>query len=272
MKLIKVDGLEESKKKKRKKYNALGWFQTFTPDAGNVEYNNAFFNHVMGNTDSGEFADAVVSAESGGMSESLNGSEDRDLNIDKKELFAKMCRENHFLQMLTTSEFEEVMSSFLKTNNVAALVNDIKHDGSVSLSNDEIEAVVRNYFIDNEDVADVQYGVHDFNQQSIIFRGTEDECAEFIDSNGLWDDAEIYTIMPDDPNYLKEEAEEKKICSICGEEYEGWGNNAWPYNDGRCCDSCNYLFVLPERIKHIQKKKETPDVGEAFDELNKLDD
>ena len=140
------------------------------------------------------------------------------------------------------------------------------------LSNDEIEAVVRTYFTDSEEVADVQYGVHDFNQQSIIFRGTEDECAEFIDSNGLWDDAEIYTIMPDDPNYLKEEAAEKKICSICGEEYEGWGNNAWPVNDGTCCDSCNYLFVLPERIRNIQKKKETPDVREAFDELNKLDD
>lgn len=71
LKLIKVDELEESKKKKKKKVNALGWFQTFTPDAGNVEYNNAFFNHVMGNTDSSEFADAVVSAESGGMGESL---------------------------------------------------------------------------------------------------------------------------------------------------------------------------------------------------------
>lgn len=265
--------LEEAKKKKKKKYNALGWFQTFNPDAGNVEYNNAFFNHVMGNTSSSEFGEAAASADSGCMGESLNKSEeDKDLNTDKKELFARMCRENHFLQMLTIDDFEEVMNSFLKTNDVAALVNDIKYDGSVSLSNDEIEAVVRTYFTDSEEVADVQYGVHDFNQQSIVFRGTEEECAEFIDNNGLWDDAEIYTMTPDDPHYLKEESEEKQICSICGDEFEGWGNNAWPINDGKCCDSCNYLFVLPERIKNLQKRKETPDVREAFDELNKLDD
>ena len=53
-----------------------------------------------------------------------------------------------------------------------------------------------------------QYGVHSFSQSSIIFRGTEEECAEFIADHNLWDDAEIYAMTPDDPHYLKE-AEEK---------------------------------------------------------------
>lgn len=40
-----------------------------------------------------------------------------------------------------------------------------------------------------------------------------------------------------------------KYCSICGKEYEGWGNNARPVNDGECCDECNALIVVPRRIQ-----------------------
>ena len=53
-----------------------------------------------------------------------------------------------------------------------------------------------------------QYGVHSFSQSSIIFRGTEEECAEFIADHNLWDDAEIYAMTPDDPHYLKESEED----------------------------------------------------------------
>ena len=55
---------------------------------------------------------------------------------------------------------------------------------------------------------DTQYGVHSFSQSSIIFRGTEEECAEFIADHNLWDDAEIYAMTPDDPHYLKEAEED----------------------------------------------------------------
>ena len=39
-------------------------------------------------------------------------------------------------------------------------------------------------------------------------------------------------------------------CSICDSEYTGWGNNAWPINEGRCCDGCNGL-VLVERLANM---------------------
>jgi hypothetical protein len=42
------------------------------------------------------------------------------------------------------------------------------------------------------------------------------------------------------------------ICSICGLEYLGCGNNAEPINDGRCCDSCNSLEVIPERVERLK--------------------
>lgn len=53
---------------------------------------------------------------------------------------------------------------------------------------------------------DVQYGVHSFSQDAIIFRGTEEECGKYIDQHKeLWDDAEVYRMTPDDPHYKKEE-------------------------------------------------------------------
>lgn len=49
--------------------------------------------------------------------------------------------------------------------------------------------------------------------------------------------------------------EETGICSICGRQYTHWGNNAWPINDGRCCDSCNATQVVPTRLQNLLNKK-----------------
>ena len=53
-------------------------------------------------------------------------------------------------------------------------------------------------------------------------------------------------------------------CSICGEYFDGWGNNAWPINDGVCCDFCNMIEVLPARISTAYRKKEE-DKDESVD-------
>src|SRR5262245_2425448 len=34
-------------------------------------------------------------------------------------------------------------------------------------------------------------------------------------------------------------------CSICGGAIVGFGNDAWPVNDNRCCDRCNTERVIP---------------------------
>ena len=39
-----------------------------------------------------------------------------------------------------------------------------------------------------------------------------------------------------------------KKCSICGKKYVGYGNNAEPFNSGRCCDACNTDYVIPARL------------------------
>lgn len=47
-----------------------------------------------------------------------------------------------------------------------------------------------------------------------------------------------------------------KNCSICGKKYDGYGNNAQPVNNGRCCDDCNSTIVVPRRITDSINKKE----------------
>ena len=43
------------------------------------------------------------------------------------------------------------------------------------------------------------------------------------------------------------------ICSICGKKYEGMGNNAQPYKNGRCCSECYGIVVVPFRIEIMFK-------------------
>lgn len=47
---------------------------------------------------------------------------------------------------------------------------------------------------------------------------------------------------------------EKKICCICGKEFEGYGNNPEPVfplgenEENYCCDDCNWYVVTPVRV------------------------
>ena len=49
------------------------------------------------------------------------------------------------------------------------------------------------------------------------------------------------------------EPNEILVCSICRENYTGYGNNAQPVNDGRCCDFCNNTVVIPARLQMIMR-------------------
>ena len=65
---------------------------------------------------------------------------------------------------------------------------------------------------DTEDIDwdKVQWGVHQFSTNSIIFRGTKKECQLYIDDRPeLWDDAEVYFMLPDDPHYMKDQNDQE---------------------------------------------------------------
>jgi len=39
-----------------------------------------------------------------------------------------------------------------------------------------------------------------------------------------------------------------KTCSICQRDFTEYGNNAWPVNEGTCCNECDWLVVIPARL------------------------
>ena len=55
-------------------------------------------------------------------------------------------------------------------------------------------------------------------------------------------------------NEYYQSGKQEHTCSICGKKFVGWGNNPYPVTKGandRCCDDCNYDFVIPARIEEI---------------------
>tara|TARA_R110000824_G_scaffold129597_1_gene291115 strand:+ start:12381 stop:12650 length:270 start_codon:yes stop_codon:yes gene_type:complete len=44
------------------------------------------------------------------------------------------------------------------------------------------------------------------------------------------------------------------VCSICHMPFFGMGHNAQPINDGRCCNDCNSVAVIPVRLLAIARQ------------------
>lgn len=44
-------------------------------------------------------------------------------------------------------------------------------------------------------------------------------------------------------------------CCICNQIYHGWGNNAQPVRNGRCCDTCKLIYVIPARLKQVEMRE-----------------
>lgn len=66
--------------------------------------------------------------------------------------------------------------------------------------------------------------------------------------------------LDEDESLKKDKEENKKVCVICGKEYDGYGNNAQPVKDGKCCDKCNQEVVIPARLKKMGLKEEAEDL------------
>jgi len=53
----------------------------------------------------------------------------------------------------------------------------------------------------------------------------------------------------------------KRLCCFCNQPVHGYGHNPDTAPNrllkmpiGRCCDICNVMFVIPERIKRLQQQ------------------
>ena len=52
----------------------------------------------------------------------------------------------------------------------------------------------------------------------------------------------------------------KKTCCLCGEEFDGYGNNPAPLKEsGECCDRCNAEKVIPARLETLLTPGENAD-------------
>lgn len=50
---------------------------------------------------------------------------------------------------------------------------------------------------------------------------------------------------------------DEKICCICGNKIDGFGNNPWPIiddEDSECCDACNTSVVIPQRLRYMMER------------------
>ena len=66
-----------------------------------------------------------------------------------------------------------------------------------------------------------------------------------------FDDVNVYGVK------LKEGKEAEYTCCICGDDFEGYGNNPAPYKEsGKCCDACNRKFVIPARLAQVADDEE----------------
>lgn len=107
----------------------------------------------------------------------------------------------------------------------------------------------------------------EFKPEEILYvlNHLDDDAYDLLDKKlqEVYDEDHERDYYDESLNSLKEDVEvafdndenEKQVCCICGEEYTGYGNNAEPYKEGRCCDKCNRKFVIPSRLNKLRSAK-----------------
>ena len=78
-----------------------------------------------------------------------------------------------------------------------------------------------------------------------------DKDGKLVDEKGYFDAIKNLG----DAGVAIKEAYDHHKCVICGKDFDGWGNNAWPVKDGICCDECNQEEVIPARLAQLYKNK-----------------
>lgn len=93
-----------------------------------------------------------------------------------------------------------------------------------------------------------------------------DELVDYVSGMALYDCPMVESLLEEfgtdftKPKILNESSKPKYTCCICGEEFEGYGNNPAPYKDeGVCCDACNAKFVIPARLEEYQTEYDSLD-------------
>ena len=182
---------------------------------------------------------------------------DYDLSIKKEEERKKFANVDNVSEKDFKAEYEDRMTNVTELEEALTLDT---FDGcgydviDAWFTKDNKLAVTLNHSVPN-----VEYAAED------IMFCLERKGIHSIDWHTNGDNIFIFTLAPDnafdvefdDVNVYGEVLTEAKIkvCCICGEPIEGYGNNPEPYkpvDEGSCCDSCNVKFVIPARMEMME--------------------
>ena len=236
--------LTEARKKRRKPQYGDGTYLTFT--TGYPELNDKFFNDRFGTSDlGGESSDAECGE--GGLGESLREDKEED-RAPKPKRYIK----RYYIR--PQNIFCSKKSDILK-----ALVQDV---GEANCSVYSLKALD-----DHDDVhllqpSDIIYyyddGIlYDKNHVKVMdydLNVKHEEERPHFDPDTASDEKfdKVY-----DDRLTEALTEDINSCVICGEDFEGYGNDPAPVTEkGRCCDACNLKFVIPARLEMGKRKYE----------------
>lgn len=229
---------EKKHKKKGKPQYGDGTYLTFT--TGYPELNDKFFNDRFGTSDLGGDNGCSEGSCEGGLGESLIEAKEGEESPKPKRYIKRYYIRPQNIFCSKKSDILQALVKEVGENNcsVYSLKSLDDHDDVHLLQPSDII-----YYYDDGILYDknhVKVMDYDLNVKHEEERPRFDPDAS---SDAKFDD--VY-----DDRLVEELKENLNSCIICGEEFEGPGNNPVPVTDeGRCCDACNLKFVIPARLE-----------------------
>jgi hypothetical protein len=248
---INKNTLTEVKKRKRKSKLPC---DSISYTTGDISLNIGRFNQAAGTGD----GLTVVSA-GGGMAEGM------DLTEAKRYVRRYYIRP----QNIFCSNKAEILKALIElddSNCSVYTLNNLGDDKDVSklMNSDIIYYYDNGILYDKNKVKVMDYDLsikkeEDRKHFANVDKAPEKEFkAEYEDRmTDATELEEAFNLSFDDYDVFGEKLTEstEKICCICGEPFEGYGNNPEPYksaDEGSCCDGCNLKFVIPARIEAME--------------------
>ena len=249
--IINKNNLTEARKRKRKSKLPC---DSISYTTGDISLNIGRFNQAAGTGDG-----LTIISTGGGMAEGM------DLTEAKRYVRRYYIRP----QNIFCSNKAEILKALIElddSNCSVYTLNNLGDDKDVSklMNSDIIYYYDNGILYDKNKVKVMDYDLsikkeEDRKHFANVDKAPEKEFkAEYEDRmTDATELEEAFNLSFDDYDVFGEKLTEstEKICCICGEPFEGYGNNPEPYksaDEGSCCDGCNLKFVIPARIEAME--------------------
>ena len=171
-----------------------------------------------------------------GVSSRGNGDYDEYTGEVDPDSYDFTCFDVVVLPAVKDARMKLVTEDFKKQKTFKTLLKeqlDRSSDEDKRIMNETLSNIKEN--LDNpQDQADFKKNHPDFAKDFNFGK-----YGKYFDKDGkLVDEKGYFEAIKDlgDAGAAIKEAYEHHKCVICGKDFDGWGNNAWPIKDGICCD------------------------------------